>query len=135
MFQLHKSYTRQEIHDVVGGSLQSYLPNKGGQICCACLNTDFDPDAPHVILPGTGKGIEYAAKLLVSQDEPIPTFIKRKVNEWEYVGMFRVERFSKDFREIRKYARESNRTDITMVIYMAPAEQDLTGLAIPGGCQ
>jgi len=114
MFQLHKSYTREQIHDRVGGSLVGYLPHVDGQVVCACLRTDTNPDAPDVILPGTGKDIEYSAKLLVSQGGSVPTFIKVGTKRWEYVGIFRVKRSSIDPSEIRKHAQKSNRRNITI---------------------
>jgi hypothetical protein len=119
MFQLQKSYTRQQIHDLVRGSLESYLPHVGGQVVCACLRTDTNPDAPNIVLPGTGKDIEHAAEMLASQREPVPTFLRESPNRWDYVGMFRVDHVSRDPAEIRKHAERSGRDDITMVIHMA----------------
>ena len=53
MLIVGQSYTRQQIHDKVGGgSLQSYLPTRDGRVLCACLRLDTNPGAPEVILPG-----------------------------------------------------------------------------------
>jgi len=32
-----KLYTRREIHDLLGGEVQTYLPAKDGLVTCACL--------------------------------------------------------------------------------------------------
>ena len=40
--------------------------------------------------------------------------------------MFRMKRFTNDPSEISKHAKKSNRTDITMVIYMEPSAQKIT---------
>lgn len=132
MFRLQECYTRKQIYGLIGGNLQSYLPHVGGQVVCACLRTDTNPDAPNVILPGTGKGIEHAAELLGHQHEPVPSFLKRHVNRWEYVGMFRMDRVSREPVEIQKHAERAGRSDITMVIYMTPADHVATGTATPG---
>jgi hypothetical protein len=43
-FRLRSMYTRKEIHEELGGgSKQSYPPNRGGVILCACLRTDTKP--------------------------------------------------------------------------------------------
>lgn len=121
MFERGVSYTREEIHARVGGSVRSYLPHVGGRVVAACLRLDTNPDAPSVILVGTGEGIEHAAELLVAQRNPVPTFLKRAVGVWEYVGEYAATGSSQEATELAAQARRSGRDDITRVIYMAPA--------------
>jgi hypothetical protein len=120
MFQRGQRYTRDEIHDEAGGSKQSYLPTAGGRVVAACLKSKTNPDAPRIILPGQGKGIERAAEILIGQGTAIPIFVKRRVNEWEYVGDYKVDRWSEDAAEIEAQSQRSGRDDITRVIYMKP---------------
>jgi hypothetical protein len=82
----------------------------------------MNPDAPNIILAGTGEGIEGAADLLSAQRTPIPVFLKRGSGQWEYVGKFVAERCSRDPAEITAQARRSGREDITAIIHLAPAE-------------
>lgn len=120
MFQLGAKYTRGQIHDAVGGDRQSYLPNREDRVVAACLKPKTDPDAPDVILPGTGRGIERAANLLVTNRTVVPTFVKRAPNQWEYVGEYVPARQSRDPADIAQHARRAGRTDvITSVIYMS----------------
>jgi hypothetical protein len=126
MFELKRNYTREQIHALVRGNLQSYLPNVDGRVVAACLRLDMDPDAPRVILVGEGEGIVRAAALLRGQREPVPTFLKRGTREWEYVGEFVAQRCSIDSDEIATQSQRSGRCDITMVIHMIPAAT-LTG--------
>src|SRR5437899_2659620 len=112
MFEHGVSYTRDQIHAQVGGSKESFLPHVGGRVVAACLRQDYNPDAPTVILVGTGEGIERAAELLVAQRSPVPTFIKQGTGDWEYVGDFAVERSSQDAGELQAQARRSGRDDI-----------------------
>ena len=52
MFELGKCYTRETIavQDTVG-----YLPLDGnGKVEAGCFRSDLNPDAPEIILPGTG---------------------------------------------------------------------------------
>lgn len=121
MFERGVLYTRDDIHAQVGGSVQSYLPHIGGRVVAACLRLDTNPDAPSIILAGTGEGIEQAADLLVAQHTPVPTFLKRAVGEWEYVGEYAATGSSQDAAELAAQAQRAGRNDITRVIYLKPA--------------
>ena len=127
MFEQDVSYTREEIHTEVGGSMQSFLPHVGGRVVAACLRRDYNPDAPAVVLVGTGEGIEQAADMLVAQRSPVPTFIKQGTDGWEYVGEFAAERSSQDATDLAAQARRSGREDITRVIYMVLSPAQLQG--------
>lgn len=122
MFERGKLYSRRDIHDQVGGSVQTFLPHVEGRVVAACLRADTNPDAPKVILPGKGSGIEHAAELLAEQQTPVPTFLRRAPAQWEYVGDYRVESCSRDLEEIARHARRSGRSDVTMVIRMTANE-------------
>jgi hypothetical protein len=118
MFEVGVSYTRDEIHARVGGSVQSYLPHVGGKVVAACLRLDTNPNAPEVILVGSGEGIEHAAELLVAQPTPLPIFLKRDPGEWEYVGDYFVERASTNAADLGAESLRSERTDLTRIVYM-----------------
>ena len=112
-------HTRDQIHDIVGGgSKQAFLPSLDGVVLCACLTPDLNPDAPDVILPGTGPGIEAAAELLRKQKGAIPAFLKRGPGAWEYVGRYSVESRRWTAKAIAFHERRTGRTDITSVIWM-----------------
>jgi hypothetical protein len=119
MFKNGTSYSPGEIHAALGGDLQSYLPHTGQTVVAARLRLDLNPDAPDVILPGTGPMIEQSAEWLVNQHSPVPTFIKRGHGQFEYVGDYVAVRSSRDPADIAAHARLSGRKDITSVIYMA----------------
>ena len=127
IFTPGKSYTREEIHDKVGGDLESYLPNVGGLVVAACLRLDTNPHAPDVILVGTGPGIEGAADMLIAQQTPVPTFLKRGPGKWEYCGDYAVERWSTDAAELAAQAARSGRDDITRIIQMVKASTPASG--------
>jgi len=89
MFTIGTEYTRAGIHERVGGGVQAYLPTKGGSVVAACVTKKLNPQAPQVILCGKGVRIERTGAYLASQREPIPVFIKRAVNRWEFQGWFK----------------------------------------------
>ena len=88
MFKIGEAYTRRQIHEVLGGSVQIYLPTVQGRVVCACLTTKMNPGAPHVILVGNKPRVLQAAHQLVKQAEPIPIFLKKASNAWVYAGNF-----------------------------------------------
>jgi hypothetical protein len=55
-FVLGQTYTRNEIHEAVGGSKQAYLPRKNGLVVCGAFTRELNPEAPNVILSGFGPG-------------------------------------------------------------------------------
>jgi hypothetical protein len=105
-FQLGKHYTRDEIHDVVGGGTEEYLPTKNGRVVCGCFRPDANPDAPMIILPGFGEKIERTAEMFADQEGGVPVFLKRGSKQWQDVGEFGVKHLSRDSAEIAR-ARET----------------------------
>jgi uncharacterized protein DUF6697 len=120
MFKQGVSYTREKISDEVGGNPQTFLPHKDGQVVAACLRRDYNPDAPGIILVGSGEGIEQAADMLVAQQSPVPTFIKQGTGDWKYIGEFAVERSSQDAADLEEQTKRSGRDDLTRVVWMVP---------------
>jgi len=46
MLKTGNQYSRRQIHDLLGGGIQSYLPHKNGQVVCGCFRKDLNPLAP-----------------------------------------------------------------------------------------
>jgi hypothetical protein len=119
-WQLGRSYTRREIHNAVGGSVQSYLPtNKDAGVVAACLRPDLNPDAPDVVLPGRGAEIERTADWLCDHPQhEVPVFLKRDTNRWEYVGRYRCAGWSDDTTEIQKRTPGSRSDPVYRVLFL-----------------
>lgn len=116
-FEVGRIYTRRDITDAIGGSMVSYLPTVDGRVVCGCFSTDLNPDAPEIVLPGTGPGIEGAAKQVRRQTEPIPVFMKAGSGRWRYVGLYRPKSRVPTPEERREHARRAGRTDVTTVLW------------------
>jgi hypothetical protein len=116
-------YTRREISDKLGGGVQDYLPHADGRVVCACLSREYNPDAPHVILPGTGPDIVRWGDVFAHQRDFVPVFLKRATNAWQYVGRFRVQERSVDAEQIERWGVVSDRPgEISMVLYLESEE-------------
>lgn len=91
---LGQCYTRQEISDKLGGSIQSYLPTVDERVVCGCFNRRENPEAPKEILfgnAGASPDINRCADLVFAQGQKgqeIPVFVKVSTNNWKYIGDF-----------------------------------------------
>jgi hypothetical protein len=103
---------------MVGGGLQDYLPHFEGEVVAGCFSKDLNPQAPNVILPGTGPEIERWGRAFALQRSAIPVFIKQRSNEWYCMGDFRCVRIADDDITIQEHARRASRTDVTMVLFL-----------------
>jgi hypothetical protein len=125
-----ESYSRDHIHEVLGGEKISYLPQKDGKIVCGCFSTDINPEAPYVILVGGDQDEERAvqkkAAILESQDEPIPVFLKRATHDWVYEGNFKVKRMIRDRKSLEEKQRLAGRTGVVMALIMEPVDSTAT---------
>ena len=123
-FVLGKKYTRKEISAVLGGGEMNFLPTHNGHVVCGCFTLDHNPEAPDVVIPGTGKTIEQESEIFCGQQNPIPVFIKRHVNGWEYIGDYRAARYSTDPVDIAAHHKGSITPlhEVTRVIYLEKAE-------------
>jgi hypothetical protein len=118
MFRVGSYYTRNLIHDALGGSTQSYLPTKDRHVLCACLTKKLNPKAPEVILVGDGPDITRVGEWLSEQSSAIPVFLKQRSNAWEYVGDYVVQSATTDAATITREAAIVGRNDVTRVVYM-----------------
>jgi hypothetical protein len=65
-FEKSRSYTRAEIHAMLGGDMVSYLPAVGNVVVAGCFRRDTNPDAPAIVLPGNGPQIKKRAEMFAS---------------------------------------------------------------------
>jgi hypothetical protein len=116
---LGQHYTREEIAAEHGGGTMEFLPVLAGKVVCACLRTDteYNPEAPNVILPGRGREIEYSAKLLIQQGGPIPVYLMRAPDAWEFVGFYEVENSTHFKADLTQYEMQTGRL-VTSAIFM-----------------
>src|SRR5437868_2056954 len=106
-FQRGKTYKRAYISEQLGGGVQDYLPHLGGRITYGAFSLDLNPQAPAVVLPGDGPEIKKWARVFADQREAIPVFIKKRPNEWTYMGEYRCAELIEDSGVIAGYANKT----------------------------
>lgn len=113
-FQVGQYYSRKDISSHLGGGIMSYRPTVKGDVVATCLNPAFNPDAPHTVLVGKGPTVMKVAAIFARQPSAVPTFVKRKVNQWEYLGRYKVKHQSFDPSEVKDQAVRAGRKDNEM---------------------
>lgn len=91
MFDESIEYTRADIQALVGGELQTYLPQKDKRILAGCFNQELNPDCPNEVQAGNKPQVRAKAELLLSQqDNVFPVFTKPTMNckYYRYIGQF-----------------------------------------------
>lgn len=71
-------HSSRDIHNEVGGELQTYLPEKTGEIVAGRFGMQMNPNAPEEIYVGDLPRVKDKAIMLSKQATPIPVFIKEQ---------------------------------------------------------
>jgi hypothetical protein len=112
------------------GKEKSYAFVKGRQLTAFALNPDMNPTAknPEVhevlkILVAKGKGRQGNLKRVLL-NKPYPVFIKRKINHWEYIGLYNYCGFTNNLNEIANdmVGLVKQLDDIVSLIYLEKIE-------------
>lgn len=119
-------YTRTDIQAMVGGELQTYLPQKNKVILAGCFTKgDMNPEAPNVVQVGNVPKVVAKAVLLSQQPETVfPVFVKLRQSEktYRFCGNYRFQSLSDDPNEIRAAEHASGRKgQLAFVLRLSPA--------------
>lgn len=122
-FTLGREYSRKVISSVLGGSDIEYLPTVNNRVVCGCFTLKHNPEAPDIVIPGTGPVIEREARLFCAQNYAVPVFIRRRPYKWEYVGDYMAVRHSTDPADIAAHHKGSITplNKVTRVIFLQRA--------------
>ena len=120
------SYTRDEISSILGGSKQSFLPDKDGEVVCGCFNPKYNPDAPEIVIvtwsgdSDEGPGVHRVSELMIRQRGSIPVFLKEKANRWVYQGRHQLKNYLRhehDPETVQEHALRANRTHGDLLMF------------------
>ncbi|GGD00719.1 hypothetical protein [Undibacterium terreum] len=122
MFELNKDYSRENIHQTVGGNKESFLPASRGKIVAACLRPDLNPRAPEYIVCNSGAAARASGFTLSRQIDPVPVFIRQDSDRYRFVGHFVVQESYTTQVDCAPFAQGTGFTSgqISRVIKMTP---------------
>jgi hypothetical protein len=121
MFAIGSTYTRDEIHALIGGGKRASLLQSGGDVVGICYVGEMNPGAPRSILVNRGARQERAAAQLAARASPVPVFVRRRPGAWEHLGGFRAERFVASAEGEAQAFEGSAREGVAGVLVMSPA--------------
>jgi Domain of unknown function (DUF3883) len=114
--------TTQELADATAGG-DDYIRTLNNQVKGLALRLDLNPEAPEIIAFGDGPRIVSRAKLLLASAMAVPTYVKRDVNEWEYLGEYRATAIRWDAQTIEKYSANREGEKIAGVLFLESAAE------------
>ena len=116
-----QAYTRQQIHDALGGSRREALPTKGGKVVCACLTRRMNPRAPEEIMIGGSERAVKRAREFAASAEAVPVFVSERGGGWEYAGERRVRATIEDPGAVLALVAEGAPADVSFVLLLEEA--------------
>ncbi len=111
---------------LVGGELQTYLPQRDHVILAGCFTVkNMNPDAPLIIQVGKPDKVVKKAELLSKQPENrFPVFLKQngKEQHYFYAGHFKFKDLKYDATTITTEEKKSGRFgQVAAILYLQPA--------------
>jgi len=103
-----KRYSPKEQYEMHGGNQQQCAPINEGRVLLLRLKPDHNPDAPDVADWETPDNTKVDQIREQTQQEPLPVYVRRRPNEWEYMGRFRVARVTTDKATLTKREAKAN---------------------------
>jgi len=97
-----KFLTTTELAKATAGG-DDYIRTKHNEVRGLALRLDINPDAPDVIIFGTGPRIKKRAQLFLDSGRAVPAYVKRDSGKWEYLGEYRATAIRRDKATIDKY--------------------------------
>ena len=128
------TYSRDTIHARLGGSKRACLPTRDGVVVAACLLKSFNPDAPRVVLCGSGARNGPAGAALAAQTAAIPFFTRVATGRWLYEGRFVVADSLTSGEIFDRLVARSTRTPdgVSRVVRLLPATRRIASAGSPG---
>jgi hypothetical protein len=122
-----QAYTREQIHDVLGGSRREALPTRGGNVVCGCLTRRMNPRAPdEIVIGGKDRAIK-RARALAASGVALPVFVRARRGGWEFAGRRRVRSMVEEPGALLSLVVEGAPADATLVLLLEEASEQPTG--------
>lgn len=122
MFDPTIDYSRADIQRLVGGELQTYLPQRDNVILAGCFNRELNPDAPTEIQAGNLPQVVRKAKLLSTQLHTVfPVFLKgrQRDKKYRFIGYYKCRDCSTSKEALAKAELRSGRHgELSYLLYL-----------------
>jgi len=114
-------YTREQIHEALGGSSRAALPTRGGKVVCVCLTREMNPRAPEEMVIGSKDRAVRLARAFAASGAAVPVFVRTRRGGWEYTGERRVRSVIEDPGALLTLIAEGAPLDISVALQLEEA--------------
>jgi hypothetical protein len=122
-------YTREQIHDALGGSRREALPTRGGKVVCACLTRRMNPRAPEEMVVGAKERAVRRARAFAAAWAAVPVFVRARSGGWEYTGERRVRSVIEEPGALLALVAEGAPADASRALLLEEAPEEPTAAA------
>lgn len=102
----------------------SYIRTKNGEVMGLAVTTSLNPDAPEIIVVGTGPRIILNAELFFRSQQHVPVYVKQSVNEWKYMGHYKAESYDRSPLIIDRYRRHRSVDDVSGILFLSARDTE-----------
>lgn len=125
-----KTLTTDELAQELAGG-DSYIRTKNNVVKGLAVTTDKNPEAPEIIVVGTGVRIIANAKLLLEQQQYVPVYVKQAVNSWRYLGTYKADSYSQDPKVIEKHRKHRPSEGIDGILFLSSSDELTVNVSAP----
>lgn len=122
--------SNKEVSQKLAGG-DDFIRTKDGQVKGLAIRPDLNPEAPEIIVVGTGPRRERNVKLLLNSGDAVPAYIKRDTDKWKYLGNYRATAYRTDRKTIEAHRHKRPRKDIAGILSLDPTDRIL--IKVNGG--
>jgi len=108
-----------------------YIRTKNNVVKGLALTRRLNPDAPEVVAYGKGPRVIARAELFLASGFPVPTYIKRQVNRWQYLGQYRAIDIRTEPHALKWYGRTRRPNSVAGALILERV--DTESVQISGG--
>ena len=121
--------TKELAHLLAGGD--DYIRTKNNIVLGLALTRKLNPDAPEVVVFGKGPRVVARAELFLQSRLVVPAYIKRKVDQWQYLGQYKAVDIRTEASALTYYGR--TRIPDTVAGALILERVDVESLSVHGG--
>ena len=110
-----------------------FIRTRGGVVRGIAIRRDLNPEAPEVVLVGSGKQRQQRARKYYESGVSVPAFVKRETDAWEYIGNYRAVDYSESKPTIGKYTTGKRKPGTVAGVLLLEPETTQSVVVVGGG--
>lgn len=116
-----KTLTTAELSQELAGG-DSYIRTKNNDVKGVAITIEKNPEAPEIIVVGTGPRIKANAHLLLDSNKYVPVYVKQAVNKWKLLGNYIATKYATDDETIEKHRKHRAREKVDGILFLSPQD-------------